>query len=214
MLKCVWTLLNVALLAAGAITIACSIIWRSPDLVRNFIVSELDLYAGLVLGAAFLLTWIISVGGILQRDHVTVGLVITNWALIFDAIAIVVVGCIMWFYTLTPTANYLKVWQAASPATRQALQDTLSCCGYRQSTELGVNAGFCADTVFAVTQSGCASKILPLADSTLNHVFTSIFGFMVIVLGFFLATVCLVYRRKQRERFRRIDEKRGGQGFV
>ena len=37
---------------------------------------------------------------------------------------------------------------------------------------------------------------------------------MVVVIGFFLATVSLVYRRNEQERFRRIDEKRGGKSFV
>jgi len=75
-------------------------------------------------------------------------------------------------------------------------------------------AGYCADTGFAATQPGCSASILPHADYTLNNVFSTVFGFMAVVLAFFLATVCTVYRRQEEERFRRIDEKRGSRGLV
>jgi len=213
-LKSVWGFFNITLLTAGAIAIAFSIIWRSPNVLRNFIISELDLNAGLALGIFYILTWMVSVGAILQQNHVTIGLVITNWALIADAAMTVVVGCIIWFYTLRPTRNYLEAWEASSPQVRQALQDTLSCCGYTNSTQFAVISGFCGNSTFAAVQPGCSTIILPDADYTLNNIFSSIFGFMCVVVGFFLATVCMVYRRKQQERFRRIDEKRGGKVFV
>lgn len=125
-LKSVWAFLNVALLASGAILIAFSVVWRAPDVVRNFLVSNLDLTAGLILGIMFLVTWLISIAGILQQNHVTVGLVMTNWALILDAIGVLIIGTMVWIYTLEPTKNFLQEWEAASPATRQALQDKVS----------------------------------------------------------------------------------------
>lgn len=125
-LKSVWALLNVALLASGAILIAFSVIWRTPDVVRNFLISNLDLTAGLVLGIMFLVTWLISIAGILQQNHVTVGLVATNWALIMDAIGVMITGTMVWVYTLQPTKNFLQEWEATSPLTRQSMQDTVS----------------------------------------------------------------------------------------
>jgi len=213
-LKATWSFFNVLLLAAGALAIAFSVVWRAPNVLMNFIISEMDLNAGLALGVMLLITWMLSVGSILQQNHVTIGLVITNWALIADAVGVLSIGATIWFYTLRETNNYLTQWKDASPAVLQNLQDTLQCCGYRNSTELAVNAGFCADATFAASQVGCSTIILPKADYTLNNIFSSIFGFMVVVIGFFLATVCMVYRRKQQERFRRIDEKRGGKSFV
>jgi len=213
-LKTVWGVFNVALLTAGVILIAFSVVWRSHNLLRNMVLSEMDLNAGLFLGILFLLTWAISIIGMLQRNYITIGLIITNWALIGDAIAVVVIGGMVWFYTLTPTNNFLMAWKAAGPATQQALQDSLHCCGYRNSTEFGTLAGFCADATFAAAQPGCSTIILPYAAYTLQNVFSSVYGFMAVVIGFFLSTVCIVYRREETERFRRIDEKRGGRGFV
>jgi len=213
-LKITWGLLNFALLAIGVIAIAFSIVWRAPDVVTNFIISEMDLNGGLALGIMLVVTWMISVGAILQPNHVTIGLVATNWALIGDAFTIIVVGGSIWFYTLESTNNFLRQWEAASTDTIQSLQDTLSCCGYTNSTQLAVFSGFCANSTFAAAQVGCSSVILPKEDYTLNNIFSSIFGFMAVVIAFFLATVCMVYRRKQQERFRLIDEKRGGKSFV
>jgi hypothetical protein len=202
------------MLAAGALVIAFSMAWRSHNVLRNLVLSQMDLNAGLILGIAFIVTWMISILGILQPNHITMGLVITNWALIIDAIAVITIGGIVWFYTLTPTNNFLMAWKAVGPASQQALQDSLHCCGYRNSTEFGIIAGFCTDPVFAAAQPGCSTLILPYAAYTLQNVFSSIYGLMAIVIGFFLSTVCIVYRRKQTDRFRRIDEKRGGGGFV
>lgn len=42
----------------------------------------------------------------------------------------------------------------------------------------------------------------------------SVFGFMAVIIGMFLATMSMIYRRNEQERFRRIDEKRGGRSFV
>jgi len=213
-LKITWGLLNICLLAIGAISLAFSIAWRAPNVERHFIVSTMDLNAGLALGIMLIITWMISVGAVLQPNHVTLPLVFTNWALIGDAVAVLVIGSSIWFYSLRETAGYLKVWTASSDTTRQQLQDLFQCCGYTNSTELASFSGFCSDENFAASQVGCASILVPKADYTLNNIFSSIFGFMAVVICFFLATVCMVYRRKQTERFRLIDEKRGGRAFV
>ncbi|KAG8926136.1 phospholipid scramblase 1 [Tulasnella sp. 419] len=211
-LKTTWSIFSFLMLAAGAVMIAFSVIWRAPDPLRNFVISEMDLDAALILGIMFSITWVISIGGFIQQNHVVMGLIITNWALILDAAATIVVGCIVWFYTLTPTKNYLEQWQTADTQTIQMIQDSLSCCGYRNGTEFGVPTGFCATNIN--TAPGCYPKIFSYADQTLNNVFTTIFGFMGVVIGFFLATVCVVNKRRERERFRKIDAKRGGRGFV
>ncbi|KAG9015007.1 phospholipid scramblase 1 [Tulasnella sp. JGI-2019a] len=213
-LKWVWALLNVALLGTGTLLITLTTIWRAHNPLRNFVISELDLDAGLALGIALLVTWAISIGGILQGNNSTGALIIANWALIVDAAAVVVIGCIVWFYTLQETNNFLTVWKSATPATLQTLQDTLQCCGYRNSTELAVAAGTCADPTAAASLPGCSTIILPYATYTLQNIFSSVFGFMLVVIGFFLATVCVVNRRKQTLRFIKIDEKRGGRAFV
>jgi len=210
----VWSLLDFCLLAAGIIMIAFSIIWRAPNLLRNLVVSNEFLTIGLVLGIAFVSTFIISIGAVIQRNHVTIGLVILNWALILCGIGDVVIGSIIWFFTLQERANFHAVLASADSATVQGVQDFFSCCGYFNSTDLIVNAGFCTDPTFAAAQTPCVTPFTGFADYTLNNIFTTIYGFMAILVCLFLATLCVINKRIEVERFRKIDAKRGGTGFV
>ncbi len=78
---------------------------------------------GLITGIALLTTWVVSVGGIVQKNHVTTGLVITNWMLVLDSIIILIFGTILWFFSLQQRANYQVVYNAVSRETRLAIQD-------------------------------------------------------------------------------------------
>jgi len=210
----VWAVLAFFLLAAGGITIAFSIIWKTPNLMRNIAISSQDLLAGLVLGIAFVVTFVIALAAIVQPNHSVIGLAILNWTLLLDALGVGIVGSFIWFYTLTERSDYHLVMSTQSTATWQAVQDKLSCCGYFNSTDLGTIGGFCSDATFAANATPCVGPITEYADYALNNVFTTIYGFMAVILAFFLATMCVIKKRNEAERFRRIDEKRGGRGFV
>jgi hypothetical protein len=201
-------------MAAGAIAVAFSIIWRAPDMLRNILISPLDLTIGLVLGVMYLVTFAISIGAILQPVHVTLGLEILNWTLLVDALATIVIGSIVWYTTLKEQANFHIAWSQQSQQIRQGVQDMLQCCGYFNSTDLGVIAGFCADPVKAANSTPCVGPVTSEADFTLNNIFTTIYGFMAVIIAVFLASMCVIKVRIESERFRRIDEKRGGRGFV
>lgn len=78
---------------------------------------------GIIIGVAYLVSFAISVGAIIQPTHVTLGLVVLNWALLVDAIITLVVGTIIWFYTLQERVNFQKVFEHASNDIRQKVQD-------------------------------------------------------------------------------------------
>jgi hypothetical protein len=77
---------------------------------------------------ALLVTFVISVGAIVQRNHVTIGLVILNYTLLADAIGIVIIGSFVWFYTLRERANFHVMWAEATPAVRITIQDHVRLC--------------------------------------------------------------------------------------
>ena len=79
--------------------------------------------AGLAMGIAFLITTALSIGAIIQRNHVTIGLVLLNWVLISDAIIVLVVGTFVWFYTLRERAEYHVKYARLQPSQRIAVQD-------------------------------------------------------------------------------------------
>jgi hypothetical protein len=139
----VWAFLDACLLAAGAVALALSIAWRAPNLLMNMVFSEADLTgtslletdmsslspftAGTVLGVALLITFGVSLGAIVQRNHVTIGLVILNWLLILDALGILIIGTFVWFFTLQERAEFHALWVKQTPANRIVLQDKVGC---------------------------------------------------------------------------------------
>ena len=148
-----------------------------------------------MLGIALIVTFVISIAAIVQRKHITFGLVILNYALLIDAIGILVIGTFVWFFTLKERANFHKLWLDATPATRLSLQDQVSClvklspnnhlnffqfkcCGYFNGTDLAEIGGFCESQDFinnlnlSVATNFCVTPVTGFADVTLNNVFT------------------------------------------
>jgi hypothetical protein len=216
----VWVALDFLLLVAGVVSLALSIVWRAPNTLLNMVLSSRDLTAGMILGIAFIVTFFVSVGAIVQRNHVTIGLVVLNYALIIDSLAITVIATGIWFFTLQTRANLQPLWQQATPAVRQALQDQFQCCGYFNGSDTAEIAGYCQSTEFVnglnatVVENFCVTPISGFANMTLNNIFTTVYGFMAIILCLLLATLCVIKKRQEDERFKKIDAKRGGRGFV
>lgn len=220
-LMAVWAVLDFLLLIAGVVALALSLTWRAPNLLMNMVLSSTDLTAGTVLGIALLITFAVSICAIVQRNHITIGLVILNSTLLIDAIGIIIIGTFVWFYTLRERANFHVLWAEASRETRITLQDQLKCCGYFNATDLAeVGGNFCQTQDFItglaanISSNFCVTPITAFADMTLNNAFTTVYGFMAIVLCLLLASLCVIKKRQEDERFKRIDAKRGGRGFV
>jgi len=214
-LTAVWAGLDFALLAAGIISVVFSIVWKNSSLLMNFVLFDMNLTAGTILGVMFLSSFLVSLFAITQRKPLTSGLKVFNWTLVLDSLAVLVIGSIIWFYSLREPTNYQKVWLQQSSDIQITLQDKFHCCGYLNATNIAFGGSFCGtDNATASAHIGCSSILVPKADYALNNIFTSIYGFMAITLSLILATLCHINQRVEEDRFRRIDEKRGGKGFV
>jgi len=130
-----WALFDIFLLAAGALSLTLSIVWRAPNLLLNLTFSNTDLLFGTILGIILLSTFVISIIAIIQRNNSIAGLVVLNWTLLIDAIVILIVGTYIWVYTLHERNNYHTVFGRQSNATKILIQDTLKCCGYFSATD-------------------------------------------------------------------------------
>jgi len=209
-----WSFFDICLMAAGIVTLALSIVWRQPNLLLNLTFSSFDLAGGTILGIIFLGTFVSSLILIAIRGKRP--LVLLNWLLLGNGIAILVIGTYIWFYTLHERDNYHRVFGMQINATKIGVQDQLMCCGYFNATdEVAFGGIFCPNaTAVLAANSFCVTPITKFADKTLNNVFSTMYGFMSIVVGLFLANMCVIKRRQEEERFEKIDAKRGGQGFV
>jgi hypothetical protein len=78
------------------------------------------------MGIALLLTSFLSVGAIIQRNHVTMGLVVLNWVLIADAVIVLSIGSFVWFYTLRERNEYHVQYANLQPSQRITIQDQVA----------------------------------------------------------------------------------------
>ena len=162
----------------------------------------------MLLGILYAITFVISVGAIVQRNHVTIGLIILNWLLILDTAFTVLFASVLWFRTLQEQVNFEKVWIAAPALSRLTLQDEWKCCGYRNSTNIEIGGSACSAPDVANATIGCMNQFTGLADNLLNETFTyvytlgcdvycsrfarTIWGFTAITLCLFVATLCVM----------------------
>ncbi|KAH8921030.1 tetraspanin Pls1 family [Atractiella rhizophila] len=190
--------------------------------LRRLVISDSDLLSGVVLGAFYLVSWVLSIPAFIvsKRDDGrrpnTKLLFVLNWSLIFAAFATLAIGTAIWFFTLRERQAFHNVWNEQDQLTQAFLQDTLKCCGYFNATSQGsfsVATGFCAN-VANVTANPCVTPITNFADYTLNNIFTTIYGFIAVVLSLLLCSLCVINDRNEELRFRLIDEKQGRGGFV
>ena len=133
------------------------------------------LIVGLGLGISYAITAVVALIAIVQPNHVTTGLAALNWVLLLDAIATLIVGTVIWFFTLKERATYHAKWLVTSPAIKTAIQDQFSCCGYFTTNETDIPfGGFCTDQTFASNQTACVGPLVEYADFTLNNIFTCV----------------------------------------
>ncbi|KIK40754.1 hypothetical protein CY34DRAFT_86668 [Suillus luteus UH-Slu-Lm8-n1] len=208
-----WAFFDICLMAAGVLSLTLSIVWRQPNLLLNLTFSGVNLTAGSVLGITLLATFVLSLLVIIQRG--TLGLKILNWVLLANSIAILFVGTYIWVFTLHERNNYHAVFGQQSNETKILIQDMLKCCGYfNAADEVAFGGTTCPDQAAAtILNNFCVTPITKFTDSTLNNVFSTVDGFMAIVIGFFLANMCVIKKRQEFERFEKIDSKRGGHSF-
>jgi len=221
----VWLFFDFCLLAAGGVALALSMVWRAPNVMMNMVFSDTILTAGMALGIALIATFILSLCAISQKNRITIGLVALNWTLLADAIATVVFGSYVWYITLRPRDGFHAIYAKISRENRIAVQDMFSCCGYFNASDLIEFGGtFCTSPEFLESpeflrpdrtfNKFCVAPITDFADVSLMDTFTSIYGYMAVIMGLLLATLCVIQKREETERFRKIDLKRGGGGFV
>ncbi|KAK2467072.1 hypothetical protein APHAL10511_001330 [Amanita phalloides] len=185
------------------------------------VLSQAYLTAGTVLGIFLLITFAISIAGIIQRNHVNIGLIILNYVLVLDALAIIIIGTAVWWLTLEERNYFHNSWLGASTNSRIFLQDKFKCCGYFNGTDgVVIGGNFCTSPNFVnslsttVVSNFCVTPVTGFADFTLDAVFTTVYAYMGVILCLLLATLCVIKRKQEEERFKKIDEKRGGRGFV
>ncbi|KAI9641826.1 hypothetical protein NHQ30_009686 [Ciborinia camelliae] len=122
-----------------------------------------------------------------------------------------VIGLNIWFGTLRSRESLLDTWNRQTPTIQSLLQEELSCCGYFNSTSAPgfVPDSTCPNAIIAATMPGCSAAFVKLDGLFLDVIFTAAFGIVGLDVALIFGIAMLNKDRKEKERYRFIDEKNG-----
>ena len=128
--------------------------------------------------------------------------------IIIAALLTLIIGLIIWFSTLETHINLAPIWNKQTPLVQSMLQFKFECCGYNNPA-LFVKDATCPSAAVAARLGPCMVPFGAFANQFLDVVFTTFFGFVAVDMMLLLSVLCLIKDRKEKERYRFIDERKG-----
>ncbi|KAF4635792.1 hypothetical protein G7Y89_g2310 [Cudoniella acicularis] len=183
------------------------------NVARNLLLNMCPLSAAIGNAVVVFITFLISVPAMVMP--MTRGwLKFHGYMTVVCALFTMIIGLDIWFDTLKTRKNLSDIWNIQPATTQSLLQQTLNCCGYANSTSPPfVVDSTCPNALVAAAQVGCVTPFSKYANNFLDVVFTGAFGIVGVDVALILATAMLLKDRKEKERYRFIDEKSGQGAF-
>jgi len=163
--------------------------------------------ASMVNSVIMFITTLLAVPAIFNKTNRSY-LVAHCWGIVLSAALTFGIGVAIWFSTLETHKNLGPIFRAQSPEIQSMLQQRFQCCGY-DNPAVFFEDPTCPNAATAALLGGCMTPFSRYANQFLDVVFTSFFGFVAVDMLTLLAAMCLITDRKEKERYRLIDEKRG-----
>ncbi|CZT39911.1 related to Pls1 tetraspanin [Rhynchosporium secalis] len=139
---------------------------------------------------------------------------ISGYMMTVSALFTMIIGLTIWFETLKTKKNLFVAWNKQPSTTQSLLQQEFLCCGYMNSTAPPfVIDSTCPDALVAAAQGGCVGPLTAYANNFLDVIFTGAFGIVGVDVTLIIMTAILLKDRKEKERYRHIDEKSGAGAF-
>ncbi|KUJ23540.1 uncharacterized protein LY89DRAFT_728275 [Mollisia scopiformis] len=216
-----YVLVDLLFVAAGGLLIIFALVTKSEingtpnidDVAHNIFFSMCPLNAAIGNAVMIFFTFLMTVPAIVMpmtRGWLKFG----GYMTVICAIFTMVIGLDIWFETLKARKNLGNIWNTLPASTQSLLQTKFDCCGYANSTSpLFVTDTTCPNPQAAAAQVGCVGPFSKEANSFLDIIFTGAFGIVGIDVALILATAMLLKDRKEKERYRHIDEKSGAGAF-
>ncbi|KAI0003909.1 hypothetical protein F4779DRAFT_621659 [Xylariaceae sp. FL0662B] len=133
-----------------------------------------------------------------------------GYLVVADAVFTMAIGLDLWIVTLKMKDEFSSIWTSQNAGIQDMMQTTFSCCGFNNSTSPAfVTDGTCPSPAAAALMPGCAASLVSFGSTFVDNIFTAVFGMVGIDVLLVMTMACLLKDRKERERFRYIDEKTG-----
>jgi hypothetical protein len=133
-------------------------------------------------------------------------LVAHTYLVVGSALFTLAIGLDIWFSTLKTKANFEPVFTSQTTYIQSMLQYKFQCCGYDDAS-LFIQDTTCTSAAVAATLGGCVTPFSTYANKFLDIVFTTFFGFVAVDAMLLLSAFCLMKDRREKERYKLIDEK-------
>jgi hypothetical protein len=175
---------------------------------RNLLYQGFPLQAGIVNAVFIFATFLVTLPGLATSSRKWIKL--AGYLAVVCAIFTMILGLYLWILTLKTRNDFAVLFSAQTDVVKSLMQTEFSCCGYfNSSSPAFVTDATCASKAAAAVMRGCAAPITSFANVFVDNIFTALFGVVGFDVVFIMATACLLKDRKERERFRHIDEKNG-----
>ncbi|QSZ34828.1 hypothetical protein DSL72_007687 [Monilinia vaccinii-corymbosi] len=140
---------------------------------------------------------------------------IHGYMVVLCSIFTLVIGLDIWFSTLRSKESLLNTWNMQTPTVQSLIQENFSCCGYFNSTSVPsfVPDSTCPNAILSAMMPGCSAAFVKFDGLFLDVIFTAAFGIVGFNVVLLFGIAMLNKERKERERYRFIDEKNGMGGF-
>ncbi|KAM0560962.1 hypothetical protein ACHAPJ_003460 [Fusarium lateritium] len=208
---------DILFLASGVMELVFSLVVRSlmnnmpsdgVDATRNLLYQRFPLTAGIVNAVFILVTFAATLPGLVMPARSF--LKVSGYMVTLCSIFTMCVAVYLWVMTLKMRGQFFNIYIEQEPEVQSLIQNSFQCCGYYNSTTPAfVMDSTCSSPASAALLRGCATSISSFANLHIDGIFTVLFGIVGIDAIFVLCIACLLKDRKERERYRHIDEKSG-----
>jgi len=181
--------------------------------VRNLLLEENPLTAAIINSGFIFFTFLVSIPGMVMP--MTRGwLKLLGYMVVICGLFTLILGLDLWYNTLATRSRFAPIYASQSSTTQSIIQNALDCCGYTNSTSPPfVTDNICTDPTTAALKGGCISSFSSEANVILDQIFTAAFAIVGVDFAFIMSILMLLAVRKEKERYRHIDEKNGAGGF-
>ncbi|KAI1392287.1 uncharacterized protein F4822DRAFT_390399 [Hypoxylon trugodes] len=201
----------------GAIMLGFSIIVQQTcfdppndgnEAARDLLYQRFPFTAGIVNAVFIFATFLATIPALATNNRSWLKL--AGYMVVVDAIFTMAIGVDLWIITLTMKNEFLQIWTSQPPHVQDLMQTAFSCCGYfNSSSPAFVTDSTCPSPAAAALMRGCSAPLTSFGNTFVDNIFTAVFGMVGIDAVLIMAIACVLKDRKERERYRHIDEKTG-----
>ncbi|KAI1079571.1 hypothetical protein F5B20DRAFT_156034 [Whalleya microplaca] len=178
------------------------------DAARNLLYQKFPFTAGIANAVLTFIVFVATLPALATNNRSWLKL--AGYLVVVDAVFTMAIGLDLWIITLKLKEEFSSIWLSQNAGVQDMMQTAFACCGFINSTSPAfVTDATCPSPAAAALMPGCSASLISFGSNFVDNIFTAVFGMVGIDSLLVMTIACLLKDRKERERFRYIDEKTG-----